>query len=109
MVTEDEIQQQIELRQRDETNDEQLVELIDELIGWVWSLPNYRFDHDNPESVMIEASELCLQKVARYDASKGKASNFFITIIGCYLRQVRRSQMNKKLKRNKTGCLHGVA
>ncbi len=48
------------------------------------------------DSVMTETVDLCLEKTRRYqDAPKCKAFNYFTTIIGCYLTQIRRMQINK--------------
>lgn len=53
------------------------------------------FKLENPEEVYKEAARVCLSKIQRFDrrpSKKAKAVNFFVTIIGCYLRQMKRVQ-----------------
>src|SRR5687767_7861181 len=40
-----------------------------------------------PSEVATDAAELCLDKLPRYDGGRGKAFNFFTTIIACWLTQ----------------------
>lgn len=49
----------------------------------------HKYDYQDRASVLNEAARLCLEKQTRYDPQKGKARNFFLTIIGCYLSQAR--------------------
>jgi hypothetical protein len=60
------------------------------LATFTYEHKSYYFECDNPKEVIDGAADLCLEKVQKYDAERGKAFNFFTTIIGCYLRQMKR-------------------
>lgn len=56
----------------------------------------YYFEHSNPKELLKEASAVCLDRIYKYDSDKCKAMNFFVTIIGCYLRQSKAIYKNLK-------------
>lgn len=99
LISEQDLQVCINAHRQDKASDEHLIQVFSKLARFVLALPSYHFDHPNPESVVAEAADLCLKKMEKYDSTKCVAVNFFVTIIGCYLRQSKRSQMNlRKLK-----------
>jgi hypothetical protein len=59
--------------------------IFDELVRLVLSHRNWNFD----EVIIKETIEFCIKKLEKYN-NKGKAFNFFVAIIGCYLTQHRR-------------------
>ena len=54
----------------------------------VYSNPSYYFPAEDVNDIINEAANLCVIKSDKFDVDRGKAYSFFITIIGCYLRQV---------------------
>lgn len=56
---------------------------------------SYSFKFRDRDNLMKETANLCLEKVKKFDISRGKAFNFFVTIIMCFIRQVTRTE--KKL------------
>lgn len=53
------------------------------------------FKVPNKEEVLEDTSQLCLDKLAKFDKTRGKAWNFLTTIIMCNLRQMTKTQFNK--------------
>ena len=51
-------------------------------------------DLEMPEGSQQGAVDVCLEKMERFNYEKGKAFNFFTTIILCYYRQVYRANKN---------------
>jgi len=48
----------------------------------------------NEEAFVEEVAQLCLVKANKFDPSRGKAWNFFSTIIACYHKQWKRLHEN---------------
>src|ERR1019366_7003718 len=86
-MTEEDLQVCINAYRQDKIGDDQILQVFQQLATLVFSSPSYHFNHPNTESVLSEAADLCLCKLGRYDATKGKACFYFTTIIGCWLRQ----------------------
>ncbi len=91
-ITEHNLQVCIKAYQEDRISDDEILQVFGKLANMVMSYRDWQFE--NPNDVVAEAADLCLVKLPRYDNSKAKAFNFFTTIIGCYLGQVSRMQMN---------------
>ena len=90
-ITEHDLQVCIKAHQENKMSDNQIIQVFGKLANMVLAHRGLHFDH--PESVIADAADLCLVKLLKYD-SNGKAFNFFVTIIGCWLSQARRMQMN---------------
>lgn len=60
------------------------------------------------KQVVVECMRICFEKVARFDRNKGKAFNYFVTIMLGHMRQMYRSQKNyKELKQKYAQFLAG--
>lgn len=69
-----------------------ILALFAKLAKQVFDSPTHHFDLDDltKQSLIADAAELCLQKLPKFDGSRGKAFNFFVTIISCHFRQMKR-------------------
>jgi hypothetical protein len=68
--------------------DEAVLSVFRQLATAVFLLPSFHFETD--QSVVDDAAYYCLERIDRFDLSKGKAFNVFTTIIACSLRQSKR-------------------
>jgi hypothetical protein len=99
MISENDLQVCISAYRNDKIDNRQMLEVFEKLADLVFNNPSYYFEHDDVNTTISGAAELCLEKLPKYDGSKGtrtKAFNFFTTIIGCYLRQTKRFISNVK-------------
>ena len=57
----------------------------------VFESKHYKFEcsADECQRIISDAADLCIVKSEKFDPERGKAFNFFTTIIGCWLRQER--------------------
>lgn len=93
MINEKKIQ--AALIQFKEGKEDDLLLAFDELVK---NVANYR-KMVICDSVVTDTIDLCLEKTSKYQASpKCKAFDYFTTIIGCYLSQIKRMQMNAKAR-----------
>ena len=66
------------------------------LAEWVFQSRNYYFDTNDPQKVIGSAADLCVEKFERFDEQRGRAFSFFVSIIGCFIRQEHRVHMNTR-------------
>ena len=88
-IKEEDLQVCLNAYSQGKLTDRHLYELFYKLASDVFGSKSCHFDHPNPYEVLNEAASLCLKKVDRYGDSRYKATNFFVTIIGCSFAQSR--------------------
>jgi hypothetical protein len=86
-MEEKDLQILIKAYKEDLIGDKEMFPVFFKLAEMVFATPSYNYPHSDPKPVLKDAAKLCVEKLERYDPSKGKAFNFFVTIIGCSIRQ----------------------
>ena len=76
--------------QEERLGQEAILKLFDHMARAVWESIS---PEDASEEVIRDATLLCLDKTARFDAQRNKAFNFFTTIIAGHFRQVRHANV----------------
>jgi hypothetical protein len=97
VLSESDLQTVIAAYREGKVDDNLLSEVFRKLATAVLTSRNCKLEH--VDDFLKEVSDLCFEKMVRYDTNKGKAFNYFTTIIGCYFSQFHRMEMNlRKLK-----------
>ncbi len=73
---------------QDKIKEKELVSHFEKLINLFCKELKVNLDKELNEDLV----DICLQKLERYDSKKGKAFNYFTTIILCHLRQINRKR-----------------
>ncbi len=87
-VSEEDLQVCIKAYRENKLPDKQILKVFHRFAESIFEHCNKKWNL--PEVISKEAAELCLDKLSRYDEIRGKASNFFATIILCYFRQMKK-------------------